>query len=394
MTNAYEILFSVDIKHDFYMNGICTDFTIRPSGETALLLKNLGLLYKNIGNRLVILAKVKQGGADAGKMFVDIDKASRFVFYLELNKPEFTSYTNIDLEKLKTNRFYFSNLSANIFNTEKYLSINPAPYSNSRRYFPGEMVTSSGNIFECIKETLGNNIASTAFWFRRQDFQYANSADLVRTCINTINYFDDTSTTFNINVFGLDTVTQTYSASVFSTTKNFVTPPSDFQITLPDLPKAKYRVTINSDEFFIYLDEEIVYHNYLGVIEIFSHLAASDNFSFVTANNEPQATEFIIRFANRLAVLKYHSLKNTIKDVKDTSAAYSFIQFPARPAAAEYFQPTVPVPLMQYAGRFQFYLNNSGTLFSNAPGPDVGIPGSLTRLNPGDSFECNIYLNY
>ena len=39
MTSSYKILFSVDLLNDYYKEQLCSDFSIIPSAETALLLR-------------------------------------------------------------------------------------------------------------------------------------------------------------------------------------------------------------------------------------------------------------------------------------------------------------------------------------------------------------------
>ncbi len=57
MTAKYKILFSVSLLSDYYSNGKCKDFALIPSIDTAKLLTSYHLLYKVIGNQLLVLAK-------------------------------------------------------------------------------------------------------------------------------------------------------------------------------------------------------------------------------------------------------------------------------------------------------------------------------------------------
>lgn len=393
MTSKYEILFSVDILHDYYKSGICTDFVIKPSEATLVLLRDFGLVYKNVGNRLVILAKVKPAGADAGNLFLELNPLSKFVFYLELMNPAFTSFTNVDLDRLRSQRFYFSNMSQNTSGGTHYLPVKPALFKNTTRYFPGDTVSNpTGNIFECVKETTGNNTSVPEFWTAKT--QRATSEDMVRHVISTVNYFDDGSLNFDISIFGFNTASNIFDVPAHSQILHFDTPPGNFDIALPALAKGKYKVAVNADEFFIYVDEAIVYNNFLGVIEIFSHLPATNDFSLIDAAGKPKANEFVIRFANRSAILKYHSVFKNISEINDS---LNQIQFTAHPSAAnaEYFESTTPVPLMQYPGNFEFVLKDGPTPPKGiVPAPDVRIPGCLTRETSGRQYYCNMYLNY
>jgi hypothetical protein len=112
MTTAYKILFAIDLQNEYYTNGKCNDIHVVPSAETMLLLKNRQMLYKMVGNKFVVLVKVhdSHAGVNAGKPFVPLNNNEKFVFFLQLEKPVFTTITNIDFDLFASRRFYFSNI--------------------------------------------------------------------------------------------------------------------------------------------------------------------------------------------------------------------------------------------------------------------------------------------
>ncbi|HET6544169.1 MAG TPA: hypothetical protein VFG46_26965, partial [Chryseolinea sp.] len=84
MTTCFKILFMVDLLHDYFANLQCKDLEVVASEETARLLKNRQMMYKVVGNKLVVLVKVKlDSGADDDKPFLDIDPKDKFIFYLQ-----------------------------------------------------------------------------------------------------------------------------------------------------------------------------------------------------------------------------------------------------------------------------------------------------------------------
>ena len=80
MITTYKILFMLELLHDFYKNGQCTDFRIVPSAETALLLRNCKAIHKMIGNKLVVLIKTDT----SGKPYLWLVGARRLVRFLHL----------------------------------------------------------------------------------------------------------------------------------------------------------------------------------------------------------------------------------------------------------------------------------------------------------------------
>lgn len=400
MITSYKILFSVDILNDYYKNGLCADFKIIPSDETALLMRNMQLVYKNIGNRAIVLTKLKRdtNPAEDGKPFIPVNTNAKFVFYMSLNRPEFSSLTNVDLDGLRSQRFYFSNLNQNKHQTFSHLTAVIEDYDNARQYEPGDFADDgTKKIFECIKATTGHNTSNTSFWVSRDDIQYASPLDFVQPVNTILNYTAPVSAAdFTMNVFGFDVLTNDYTKLALHDTLTFTNPVKDIQLDLSKLAKGKYRININGDDFFIYVDDEMIYSGYFGVIEIFSLFPNGDDFSFLDVNGKPAEKEFFIRFANRLATWKYFTPKHTVTGITHPANKYTFTQFPSLPAVADFFQSDIPVPLTELPERFDLHLSPQ---ISNspprAPGPDVSIPGAFSKtIAPDNDFYCNIYLNY
>lgn len=399
MTSSYAILFSVDLLSDYYKNGLCTDFAIVPAAETAALISGLQLVCKNPGNRIVVLTKLKRDAnpAEDGKPFVTVPADTKFVFYLGLNKPEFLSLSNINLDDIRQKRFYFTNINRNKHLTFAHLTAVTGTYDNTTTYQPGDLVDDgTKKIFECIKTGSGIDTTDTASWFPRSDVQYATSKDLVQPVTAVINHVATVpATVFDITVFGLDTLANTYTKVAYSTTLTFKEAVQQIQIDLSKLRNGRYRITVNGEEQDIYKDDELVYGGYLGVVEIFTHLQAGTDFAFLDLNGKPVDKTYFIRFANRLATWKYLTPKHGVTGITHPLGKYSFSPFPVPPAAAEFFQSNLPVPLTQFPEEFRLQLSpqvSSGP--PRAPGPDISVPGVITRPPPGNDFYCNIHLNY
>ena len=401
MTSSYKILFAVDILHDYYKSGLCTDFNIIPSSETDLVLKKYHLVYKNIGNRLVILTKVKKSNdpLENGKIIAPIDTDTKFVFYLSLTKAEFTTYSNLNLDKLQNNRLYFTNLNKNTHLTFSHISAEIAGYDDTKQYLPGDFADDgTKKIFECIKSTAGNNTAKTAFWTSRNEVQYVSSGDFIQTGNSVLNYKSALpSANFVITIFDLDKTTNGYSRVLSSEKQTFTEPTKNLQLDLAKLKvrPGKYKIRINAEEFFIYVADEFIYGGYFGVMEIFSHLPKGDPFHFIDAGDKPTEKQFYIRFANRQATWKYITPRHSVTSIIHPSNKYIFNPSPVLPAAADYFESNIPVPMTQFPEEFRLQLSpqvSSGP--PRAPGPDITLPGVLTKTLPGNDFFCNIYLNF
>ena len=411
MTTTYKILFSIDLLNEYYNNLQCRDFTIIPSAETILLLKNKQLQCKLVGNKLVVLVKVKNDisePAELNKPFIEIGDQGKFVFYLDLDRSAFMSISNIDLDALRSKRFYFTNLHKNSVGTNLYLSAPIADYDDTITYTPGNLVDDgAGMIFECIQATAGGNDTGDAdFWRSKGGFQYPSVADMISFSTRIRNYHVAAeANVFSIKAFGLDRATGDYTNEIILE-KNIVTTGNtktkEVPVDLSVLSPGKYIIEINGEPFDVYIDDTALYNNYFGVIEIFTHLSNGDDFALLDINGKVKDTivagkpvwlNYAIRFANRLAFWKYITPRQGVKSIKDQTSIYSFTQSPVLPALPDYFQSDEPIPLYESPSLFDLELVNA---VSNdppqAPNPDPQVTGMLTRA--GSDFFCTIFLNY
>lgn len=399
MITTYKILFMVELLHDFYKNGQCTDFRIVPSAETALLLRNCKAFHKMIGNKLVVLIKTDTGG----KPFIQPATTDKFTFYLELMKPLFITVSNIDENLLATKRFYFSNLSVNKVvvapgNELFYLSQPITPFAAATNYKPGEFSTQAGTVYESIKTSAGVTPPDAANWISRNKNQYASKNDMLRFIPAVHTFSVAPATSIQVQLFALNTVTNVFDVNVYEKAFHYKENVNAVQVDLSHLQKAKYKAVINGVVQFVYISNEAVYNNLFAVVELFNHLPNGNDFSFFDAGGLVKDKivagknvwlHFSVRFANRLAFWKYISSRKGIQAI-DSNPAYSFA---GNGNPADYFVSNLPVPLQETPHDFKL------TLFQPvssepppAPNPDVHASGMLTKA--GNDYYCNIYLNY
>ncbi|MBO9204968.1 MULTISPECIES: contractile injection system tape measure protein [Niastella] len=316
MTTSYKILFMVDLLNEYYNNFQCRDFSILASAETTQVLQDHQMVFKIIGNKLVVLAKVQTDAENEDKLMMPIASDTRFLFYLSLNEPLFTTVTNLNVDGLRLNhRYYFSNLNQNRSGDSLHLSRRIKEYKRTNAYNPGDLVDDGdGIIYECIQKTFsGIDIGDPAFWFHRGPVQYVSSNDLVN-CIARNNRFQTTAAAkkFTIEVFGLDTSTHQYTLPI-PITKNRVlseVATKDVLVDLSELLPSRYKVQINTDVFDVFVDDAMISQNLFGVIEIFNCIPAASDFALLDSTGKVKDTlvggnlqwlRYQVRFANRLA---------------------------------------------------------------------------------------------
>jgi hypothetical protein len=87
----YIPLFSVDLKHDYYADGECPNFSLTPSADTARLLANLRLVVKAkpCGSNVLIAVDDQQ------QPFIPLASDATFIFNLRLQDADFPFVTDL-----------------------------------------------------------------------------------------------------------------------------------------------------------------------------------------------------------------------------------------------------------------------------------------------------------
>lgn len=390
MNVRYRILFSISLLHDYYSNLKCTDIRLVPAADTVVKLQAGQMLCKMVGNLFVVLVKVD--GDD--KPYVELSKDLRLRFYMELLNPGFISKTNINLDELRNKRFYFNNLSQNNISSTLYLSSRIANYNGATAYRSGDMANNGGTIFECLKTPVaGHGTGETDYWYNRNTIRYATRADMITLTSGVKNFTLSTeNTVFNIQVSGLNIATGNYDHVVMSTVQTISTATKDVQVDMRHLKPGRYVININGEEFIQYLDTQAAFSNTIGIIDIFGHLQGTDVFALLDNTGKTKEHTYTLRFANRIAQWKYLTTKKGVKNITDNTATYSFIQQPALPAQAEYFESSKPIPLQQAPMVFELELN--APLSEPPPAPNPNPEDGSMLIRNGDQYVCKIYLNY
>ncbi len=390
MSMRYKILFSVAVLHDYYTSNFCEDFEIIPSPATALLFKDLGLLWRSLGHKLIVLAKTDIDD----KPFITISNAAKFSFYLKLNNPHFNNFTNLSNQPGYTKKYYFSNSNQTKIGTTHYLNAKIAAYSNTTDYKLGSLAANAANdVFETIKingPTAGiHALSDQTFWMNRGKFQYANHDDLLDFTSIVYPFAAIAASNFNISIFGHNPVTGNDDLAVTDPYNlTFTSNQTIVQIRLEQLPAAKYKIEVNGESKFVYLDTEAAYANILGIIEVFNHLPAANSFALLTATGKLKSPAFTLRFANRAVIWKYTARTADVTGVEDTVAAFTFLA-----EAGNLFISGKPIPMVEKP--LTTILLKSTALGDISPLANPGKDRLGTIIRDGDTYLCSeLHLNY
>ena len=138
MTAAYKILFTVTLRHDYYTNKACNDFTIKPTPDCIQLLNQYHLIFRQAGNKVIVLTPVEDG-----KPSIEISPEIIFRFYLFCENVYFIHFTNWDQDNYNSKKFYVTNQHNNFSESDRYLSIALPNYDDKVTYHQGSMVVNA-----------------------------------------------------------------------------------------------------------------------------------------------------------------------------------------------------------------------------------------------------------
>jgi len=407
MISRYRMLFQTSFLHDYFAQGTCEDFEIRPSQATLGLLTDYRLLFKVVGNKLLVLTRVDDEGKPAASILSD----RKLVFYLDLKSTEFLIVTNVDAA-LRGGRLYFSNITQNLAGAGPNQVLNLtraiAVFGPATNYRPGDLARVGTAVFECIRAGQGEapDAPNSAFWISRGAVQYASSQDVIPLLPQVATFtLLAAASAFRVKVFGLNTATNVYdslvreevvTASALETTKQV-------QVNLAGLEPGRYRLDINGEVFEAYFDDQAAAAGIFGVVEIFLHLPDANPFSLQDGAGVVRETVYTVRFANRRAFWKYVTPLRKVENIlisgdhSQPSLFTSGSTDPAQPARKDFFVSKQPLPLSEVASQNLFDLI-IGSESRPAPKPDPRSPGMLTQTfdlateTYLDHF-CNIRLN-
>ncbi len=87
----FTLLFDLNLKHSYYADGKCLDFSISPTPSTATMLRNHRCVPKSRPDGITILITVDE----QGKPFIPIPQETAFTFQLHLQNSDFPLFTDL-----------------------------------------------------------------------------------------------------------------------------------------------------------------------------------------------------------------------------------------------------------------------------------------------------------
>jgi hypothetical protein len=404
MTVSYKTWFSVKLLNDFFNHGLVTDCSVVPSADTARdFFSGTSWLQRFFDDTLYVL--IKEDGT--GKPALGVPEGKSFRFYLNCTNSVFFNYTNIDARIGKAHVLYLSNFANNEIDSTLNLS-QPIPayssYAAGHIFFPGDLVTDAGKVYECIFQAVNKLPGDDAFWLERTEKQYVSGADVLK--LSPVVYrssFTDAIKKLTATVKGFrvnGNVLAEYDALIFEQT--FANAVTDVQVDLISLAAGRYKIVLEgikssdssvlSTEEIIYYDPEIAARKSLAVIEIFNCINTADAYALRSASDLILETGYTVAFANRNAWWNYITKTDTFPGIDATVVGLSF----ANPDVMhkQLFVSNQPLPFVKKFDYTPF------TVSGTSPPKEIPWPSPAVLKCEKDSggaitkFFTEIHLNY
>jgi hypothetical protein len=392
----YDIFFTVELLHKYFGAEACNDFLIVPTTATQNILNGYHIMIKQFGSKLYAYIQTD----DSKRPFLIPEEGTQLTFLLQLKSPSFFNYTDLENNGI----FYFSNRVNNVSNARNFLSEPIDPHVNATHYQNGDIAldTADNFIYQSLVRDNTNPLNDTAAWRKVDENRYVISVKDVLTWVPSVyNFPVNTATTpVTVSGFGYDGAGG-YTKLLFSnlTAVKDAAVPIDFSA----FPPGKYILKIDSDEYPIYINDELKNNTVFGVIELFvestlapDYLVLKQDVINPDENNKLLAPAYFIYFLNRTTIWKYVLNPNSKGQI--SAAGFSF------PASDEnpIFSLT-PIPLSErpITANLQFstIINGHPTPTINISPMDCASPERIINYQPnpptGEVFHCSeIFLNY
>jgi hypothetical protein len=168
MNIQFNTLFSINLRHNYYTNGLCPDFDIVPTAECQMNLRRFGLGVKQIGGVLVVYF---EQSAATSMPRVKLDDWTPFRFVMQLKQFAFYNYTVLPNA---TKPFLFSNINES--GVEKVPNTEGVILSKTNAPNSGDLIDVKSNAFS-VNHSLGTTSIDLSILRPQTGFQLAKTVE-------------------------------------------------------------------------------------------------------------------------------------------------------------------------------------------------------------------------
>lgn len=363
----YEPLCVVELQHEYYINKTFADFSLQPSPATATLMRQYGLLLKQIDNKLYLLVQTEQMRPKR-----ILDKSLCWSFYVYSKNEYLTNFTNIRLDSFRQHIYHFSNLHDNMRESNPYLTRPIATHDPKATYCLGDWVqTKDGKYWEAIApDTQRQSPTDGSEYWQACTTNVPCATFLDRIALRSTNELFNQAQSAPA-VWGL------------SPTKNTYEQPRNAQQLNEGGALCRLSTGGKQPDTWAYVDDLAWRQSPFAVIDIHHHPALSAKNALIDNSGQLCSPNYTIRFGNRSTLWRYLLYNKTADMLQDKTTQYQFNKI-----SESEFVSRRPIPLSQEPIRsLMLQIPIFGT-FNPLPNPN------FYQITPQEGkIYSNIHLN-
>ena len=346
MELSYKKLFDVNVRHDYYLEGldnqrnsiwpdnynILDDLEFIPTLECTKLLEDFQMVLKpcSTGFKVYVRALESVIRTNEYKSFIELPDYLKLTFLIRVKNSFFSNYTNLRLPGEGKYLYYFSNRSGHAYHTIPFLTLpmlryNDLPSDDLLQW--GDLIR-SGNMIREAKQIInprGGFHPNQWVTHNIADARYVTTLDRIRWqspdfTFEALNDHLGEIIKFELrdiegNRVSLGNIPNTDVSQDTFTTPNDSAHPVHHKLNFDHVPSGKYTLTIHKttaepDSTF-YLLDPLLYRDIFGVVELYTHVPQA-SLRFLRHRSSGDLSESLIseksyqiRFKNRLTTWKY-----------------------------------------------------------------------------------------
>ena len=282
-----------------------------------------------------------------------------------------------------------------------YIQTPPESFEAGKYYRQGDLVLKpdTQNVYESAKVQTSKDLSDledAKLWtaLAQGQLQYVTSNDCTLFCGNEYVFKTETpvtAATVDVFKFNYDSDKPAYNvAAIKQQPISFQKPVSSIAVNLAALPAGKYVIKVNEETVLVYHDPLLNTGNIIGVIEIFNHLPAANNYALLGKAEKIKSINYRLRFANRMVLWKYVRKDGKAKSIVDTNKENNYVFS----LSGDDFVSATPIPLTQTAVKtLKLEFNTKDVSLQPLPNPRIEHI-SKYRQNDYDYYCGEVYLNY
>jgi len=320
MSLLFRTLAGVDFLHDYFADGRARGLKAVPTAASAGLMQRTGLVWKLIGNSLLILAK----STPDGKLRTPLPAGGALRFMLFAEDGAFHTYSNLP-DTAGNARLFFSNASGTTDGGVLSLTKPVAAYSGTAAYAPGDLVASGGALVEAARPSGGSKppraVSEAEWWTPKPAGLYATRADLVETAGPVFSIpLPAPESVVTTAVWGYSAASGDFTVPVRTEeTTDWGEPQTVVGVLLAGLPAGRYRVEAAGASRVVYYDGETTLRRSFAVLEILLDLPATHTHALLAANGTLRSVRFTVRIPARSLRWRYIARTADVTAIADTA---------------------------------------------------------------------------